>query len=395
MVSGTMVSGSHNATQIRAACLDTGRELWNIWVDEYPYSGACNIADHGKIAVLTERGYYIAYDLRTGKLAWKGETMEYPLDVSSWGAYSVLSAYGLLYRNGYAAIYAFDWDTGKIAWKYKALATHPFETPYVDEDGQSVHPWNVGSAIAGGVYYAYNTEHSATVPIIRDWKLHAINATTGEPIWQVAIPGASSKHHTDFGAIADGYLTLFSSDGYLYGFGKGQSKTTVAVPLTDIRVGQSFTITGSVLDLSPAQIGTPAISDEDMGSWMEYLHRQMPKPADAKGVPVTLSAIDPNNNLIAIGTATSNVNGIFGLTWTPEVSGLYQIIATFEGTASYVSSSASTYFTAVDAPASTPEPTQPPASVADLYFVPAIVGIVVAIAIVGALLTLLLLKKRP
>jgi hypothetical protein len=43
-----------------------------------------------------------------------------------------------------------------------------------------------------------------------------------------------------------------------------------------------------IVDLSPAQPGTAARSDEDMGAWMEYLHRQMPKPTDAKGVSVVL-----------------------------------------------------------------------------------------------------------
>jgi flagellar biosynthesis protein FliQ len=34
-------------------------------------------------------------------------------------------------------------------------------------------------------------------------------------------------------------------------------------------------------------------------------------------------------------------------------------------------------------------------SAADLYFVPAIIGVIVAIIIVGAVLALLMLRKRP
>ena len=46
--------------------------------------------------------------------------------------------------------------------------------------------------------------------------------------------------------------------------------------------------------------GTPAISDENMDAWMEYMFHQRPKPANAKGVEVALETIDPNGNLIQI-----------------------------------------------------------------------------------------------
>jgi len=47
----------------------------------------------------------------------------------------------------------------------------------------------------------------------------------------------------------------------------------------------------------------------------------------------------------------------------------------------------------MDAPVA-PVPAESPQSIADQYFVPATVGIIVAIIAVGALLALLLLKKR-
>ena len=127
---------------------------------------------------------------------------------------------------------------------------------------------------------------------------------------------------------------------------KAKAQTTVTAPATNIEVGESFTITGTVLDMSPAQKGTAAISDESMDAWMEYKHMQMPKPTDATGVPVQLTAIDPNGNLINIGTATSDTDGEYGFSWAPEVAGLYRVIATFAGSESYGSSTDSTYFTA-------------------------------------------------
>jgi hypothetical protein len=173
-----------------------------------------------------------------------------------------------------------------------------------------------------------------------------------------------------------------------------EGKSSGAKRSMAVQVGQSFTIAGTVLDMSPAQPDTPAISDENVTAWMEYLHMQKTKPMDAKGVPVTLTALDPNNNLIEIGEATSNLNGVFGLTWSPEVPGLYEIIAKFAGSESYGSSTASTYLTAVEAPAPPAEPEPQPPSMSEQYFLPAIGGLLAAIAIVGAVIVLML-RKRP
>jgi hypothetical protein len=81
------------------------------------------------------------------------------------------------------------------------------------------------------------------------------------------------------------------------------------------------------------------------------------------------------------------------LTWMPDISGNYTVIATFAGSNSYWGSSAETSFYATEAPAATPAPTPMPTSLADTYFVPAVIGILVAIVVVGAVLFLLLRKK--
>ena len=85
-----------------------------------------------------------------------------------------------------------------------------------------------------------------------------------------------------------------------------------------------------------------------------------PKPTNAYGVDVSLVAIDPNGNYITIGTTTSDSNGNYGIVYTPEVPGSYQIIATFAGSNSYGPSSATTYLAVGDA-AATPAPTAAPA----------------------------------
>ena len=162
-------------------------------------------------------------------------------------------------------------------------------------------------------------------------------------------------------------------------------------------LGSSQLAQGSVLDMSPAQPGTAAISDADMTPWMEYVHQMdanlMNNPPNVKGVDVSVDTIDPNNNFVHLGDATSDSTGKYSLAFTPEVPGLYKIIATFAGSESYWPSHAITYFTVEEAPATTPEPTPTPASAADLYFVPMSIGTIVAIIVVGLLLFLMLRKR--
>jgi hypothetical protein len=134
-------------------------------------------------------------------------------------------------------------------------------------------------------------------------------------------------------------------------------------------------LTGTVTDQSPsgrlninngldvALKGTPAISDADMSDWMQYLYQQRPRPENAKGVPVHLTAIDPNNNFQDIGTVTSDVNGNYGIAWTPPVPGTYKVTASFAGSNAYSGSSATTYFVVgspAAAPVVTPTPPTPP-----------------------------------
>jgi hypothetical protein len=126
---------------------------------------------------------------------------------------------------------------------------------------------------------------------------------------------------------------------------------------------------------------------------MEYLHMQKPFPADVKGVDVSLDALDPNGNFIHIGDATSNMDGKFGLTWTPQVPGLYEVIATFAGSESYGSSYATTFLSSVEAPQPTPEPTATPAPQTDTYVLGLGIAAIIAIIVFG-LLTLLMLRKR-
>ena len=91
-------------------------------------------------------------------------------DAPAFGAYSIGSAYGLVpHRFGYGGIYAYDWDNGKIVWKYTAPAFSMYETPYTDANGTTVYSFNAGCQIADGKLYIYNTEHTPSQPITRGW----------------------------------------------------------------------------------------------------------------------------------------------------------------------------------------------------------------------------------
>jgi hypothetical protein len=127
---------------------------------------------------------------------------------------------------------------------------------------------------------------------------------------------------------------------------------------------------------------------------MKYVYNQFPRPTNASGVPVILTVLDSNNNVYDIGTATTDASGTFGFTWKPEISGQYTIYATFAGSGAYYPSFAQTYVN-VDQ-TTVPTPTEIPVqltSITDTYFIPAVAAIILAIAIVGVVIVLMLRKR--
>ncbi len=359
-----------------------------------PYTTSQTIVDHGKIACLMLDGYAAAWDLGTGQRVWKSQqtytTGGYPWGI--WGAYSSASYGGNLILNEYDGVYAFNWDNGKISWIYKDPCP-AFETPYTtDNNTINVNPFNTGVSIVDGMVYTYNTEHTPALPVERSWKFHCFNATTGVGIWNITTPMSP-------GAMADGYTTAGGQDGYMYVFGKGKSDTTVTASPKVVTDGASVLIEGTVTDLSPAQAGTPCVSRGSMTTQMEYLHIQLPVDGiyhnvSMTGVPVTLTAIDPNNNVAEIGTVTTNpYYGTFSIEWKPHVQGTYTIMATFAGDDSYGISAASTAVS-VDPAIVTTTP-QPAAAIPDytMTIVAAAFAIIIALVIAIAVAVMLIKRK--
>lgn len=121
---------------------------------------------------------------------------------------------------------------------------------------------------------------------------------------------------------------------------------------------------------------------------------QQNKPTNTTGVEINIAVIDSNNNYRVIGNAVSDSSGTYSLQWTPDIPGKYTVIATFAGSNAYYGSSKETSF-AVDASTATSTPIAlQEKSAADIYLLPGIAGIIIAIAIVGITLALFIAKKR-
>ena len=332
------------------------------------------------------------YDIKTGKKLW-GPTASYN---SSWGYFDNnakgVIGYGNLYVWSYnGEVYCYDVQTGEEKWSW-STGSSGVDSPY------GIWPlgtWAMQHILADGKLYV-RAGHDYTPPVFKGAKLYCLNATTGEEIWN-----SLSFNVISTPAVADGIMVWLNGyDNQIYAYGKGLTDTTVVASPKISTLGSSVLVEGCVTDQSAGQTrqgipaaGTPAISDEDMSAWMEYLYQQQPKPTDAVGVDVTITVLDPNGNVYDVATATSNIDGFYSATFTPPVPGKYTVYAVFTGSDSYYSSSAVTAINVEDTVAATPEPTAQPASAADLYFLPVSIGMLVAIVAVGLILILMLRKR--
>jgi hypothetical protein len=337
--------------------------------------------------------YWWGYSLDTGQPLW-GPTPAEP-QLNYYGMQYNIYDHKLITCGYGGVLIAYNIKTGKQLWNYTAQGVG-FESPYGN------YPMGIG-AIADGKIYIGAGEHSITQPPWRGEVLRCINASNGAELWKFPLLGVAmaSGNAGDQFAIADGYLLALNGyDNQIYCFGKGQSLTTVSAPQTVITEGDSVMITGTVTDICPGAkkmgeklgmlSGVPAIADENMDAWMEYLYMQQAMPANAKGVDVSLDTLDPNGNFVHIDTVTSDASGMFKKMFTPEVPGEYTIIASFVGSKSYYGSYAETAAGVVAAP----PPTEPPTYPQPIDPTMTIVAMGIAIIIVVAIAIVLILRKK-
>jgi len=343
---------------------------------------------------------HTAYDLDTGNLLWtSADQPQYYMDTFGIPGVCGQIAYGKLYSVGYAGIvYCYDVHTGERVWTYEA------GDPYNEILWSNNWPLKITFITDGKIYFAHG-EHSPNSPLPRGAPFICLNATTGEVIWRIdgAFRGAEWGGNA---IIGDSVMAEWNSyDNLVYGVSKGPSATTVETQGNGVTAGNHLVIQGTVTDISPGTNedgismrfpdGVPAVADECMSDWMKYVYLQFARPTNATGVEVTLNAIDPNGNFINIGKTTSDSSGMYSYPWeTPDIPGQYKIIASFAGSKAYYPSHSETATYVTESSPATPQPTDALVlSTADLYFLPAIVGLFVFVAIIGAV-TIMVLRKR-
>ncbi len=286
---------------------------------------------------------WYGFDALTGRQLWISEPYEhdcgmYTSSAAGNGASSPVIANGKLYAVAYdGMVHCFDMTTGHNDWNYY-IGDAGYETPY--------DTWPLAGGlhvVADGKVFAATGEHSPSIPMWRGEKLVCVDATSGKEVWRIL-------GWMQTPVVADGSLVAFNNyDSRIYCFAKGPSAVSVSASPKVASAGSSVLIEGTVIDKAVGTTeseqsarfpnGVPAISDDYMGPWMEYVYMQKPLPTNATGVPVRLQAMFSNGTVIDIGRVTSDIMGHFEYAWNPDTADTYKILATFEGSNSYWPSS--------------------------------------------------------
>ena len=350
------------------------------------------------------------YNIRTGafiKLSESQPALDFYGSTSA-GTLNTVAAFDRLYAGAYGGVtYCYDMKTGNVLWT-QGNGNTPNNSTYSYIEVPGHYPTFVnaigGHDLSDGVVYTITTEHTFETPIYKGATTRAFNASDGTEIYQ--LQAATGEFSAGSFAIADGYTNFFNSyTQQIYTLGRGPSQTTVTVGPESQSLGGNVVIQGKVTDVSvglqtteiqgrfPA--GVPVCADSSMKDWMSHVYQQQPNPATFTGVDVQLTALDSNGNFQDLGTVTTDGMGKFSLTYTPNISGDFQLFVSFAGTNGYWPSSDETTFNVMEAPAATTAPTATPTSVADMYIVPSVIAIIVVIIIGFAVLAILTLRKRP
>jgi outer membrane protein assembly factor BamB len=200
VVAGGTVYGSGNVVGMFAMNAKTGKGIWS-------YTGAGDISNwlgmwaspavvNGKVYIGAGQGVYVL-KASNGVELWNSTIA--PFFVSP------VVANGVIYAGSSDGnVYALDANNGDKLWNYTT--------------GASMHPspW-AGDVLAysdsqdgnlAGVLYAYS----------QDGNLYALNATTGEKLWNQTVPVNSYPFNPPNPVVADNVVYVGSGGGNLYAF---------------------------------------------------------------------------------------------------------------------------------------------------------------------------------
>lgn len=330
-----------------------------LWIRDYPAPGNTLSLELGPVDPVNrvwtmneiETFQWLGYSLDDGSPLWGPTTTKFR-DFQYFGGgegagQRAVTAYGKLYVAGYAGeVFCYSMINGNLLWKFN------------DTNSGLQTPWGMIpifiSAIADGKVYLFNNEHSPNSPLYKGYSIYCVDAESGDEIYKMfSWAGQTGGRGLSTSVLASGFLVYYNYyDNSVFCVGKGPSKTTVTVQNNAIAKGESILINGRVTDTASGTEqneqaarfpdGVPAVSDEDMAAWMEYVYMQKPCPETVTGVPVKLTAFDSNGGMVDLGYVTSDGSGVYTKMWTPENEGEYRIVASFEGSKSYWTSYAET-----------------------------------------------------
>jgi len=366
-----------------------GQSLWNLTLN-YPImanEAICLARGEDRFIVLDPtESTFKCYSMLTGQHQWTSTSFSDNAWATTWTVYwsetNDNENYYAQFSDG--TMRAYSLQDGSEVWRSKAIPSTEYPNNAV--------PYVTSLLMVDGKLYGfagYSSQYKIN-PISRFAMMICINATNGDTIF--TLNGGIRD-----AAAANGYVIGTGDlDGNLYCLGKGKTQTTVTAPLTTVNARTSVLIQGSVMDLSPASENTPAVSDEDISEWMDYLHMQnatlLNDPPKPDGVTVRVAAVDSDGEVTDLGTATSDYTGQFALSWTPTNEGIYKIFATFDGSNSYFGSYAETALSVGKAveTSTTQQQTIPDYTMTIIGVGIAIIAVIIAVAIA----TVLILRKR-
>ncbi len=304
-----------------------------------------SIEDNVMIISAKENLKYYGFSLDTGNLIWTTTPEPYLSVYDKW--YGNCYGYGNFYTGRASGqVNCYDLETGNRLWTYDV------KDPYAEILWSNNFPIEFHFIADGKVVVSYG-EHSPINPTGRGAPMVVLNATTGEEIWKL-----SWFNNWWGGVVMIGDSIMVGMNGYdnrLYAMGKGPSATTAETTLAVVPRYTGVSIRGTVMDASPGTEdyaikarfpnGLPAVADEHMTDWMQYVYMQYQRPTDTMGVPVRIQIVDPAGTYAWIGTATTDSYGNYEYSFIPQMEGTYTIIATFIGSKAYWGSQQTTYLT--------------------------------------------------